>query len=55
VSVDSQVPGGTSSTIDCTPLDPAGDDFTTPASGDGSHSVNDLEPGTYTCEVVIDP
>ncbi len=55
VSVDSQIEGGTNSTIDCTPLDPAGNDFTTPATGDGSHSVNDLEPGTYTCEVVIDP
>ena len=55
VSVDSQVTGGTSSTIDCTPLNPAGDDFTTPAGGDGSLSVNDLEPGTYVCEVVIDP
>jgi len=55
VSVDSQVDGGTSSTIDCTPLDPNGDDATTGANGDGSHTVSDLEPGTYTCEVTIDP
>jgi hypothetical protein len=55
MSVNSQVDGGTSSTIDCTPLDPAGDDATTGANGDGSHTVSDLEPGTYTCEVVIDP
>ena len=25
------------------------------ASGDGSLALTDLEPGTYNCEVVIDP
>ncbi|KRE21138.1 collagen binding domain-containing protein [Agromyces sp. Soil535] len=54
VSVDSQIVGGTSSTIDCVPglPDP---DFTTPASGDGSLSLNNLEPQTVVCTIVIDP
>jgi len=55
VSVDSQVDGGTASTIDCTPLDPAGDDASTDADGDGSLTLSDLQPGTYVCEVVVDP
>jgi hypothetical protein len=50
VSVDSQVNGGTASTIDCG----AGVVSTGP-NGDGSTSLNDLEPGTYVCTVVIDP
>jgi hypothetical protein len=50
VSVDSQVNGGTASTIDCG----AGVVSTDP-NGDGSTSLNDLEPGTYVCTVVIDP
>jgi hypothetical protein len=54
VSVDSQIDGGTASTIDCD------DDLTdqpvaTGANGDGSKNIVDLEPGTYTCVVVIDP
>ena len=54
VTVDSLVPGGTSSTIDCVPglPDP---DFTTPASGDGSLPLTNLEPQTVTCTIVIDP
>jgi uncharacterized surface anchored protein len=48
VSVDSQVPGGTSSTVDCV-LDDAG-----PAD-DLSLTIADLVPGTYTCTAVIDP
>jgi hypothetical protein len=51
MSVDSQVDGGTASTIDCG----GGATGSTGANGDGSVSRNDLEPGTYTCEVVIDP
>ncbi|UOQ88328.1 prealbumin-like fold domain-containing protein [Agromyces endophyticus] len=54
VSVDSQVPGGTYSSIEC---DVAGSD--TVALGDQlddpSVTVPDLEPGTYTCTIVIDP
>jgi hypothetical protein len=56
VSVDSQVDGGTSSTITCK----ASDDSTvasgsTGPNGDGSVSAPDLEPDTYTCTVVVDP
>ena len=50
VSVDSQVDGGTASTIDCG----AGVVSTGP-NGDGSTSRNNLPPGTYTCTIVIDP
>lgn len=50
VSVDSQVDGGTASTIDC-----GAGVVSTGANGDGSTTRSDLEPGTYTCTVVIDP
>ena len=56
VSVDSQVDGGTASTIVCT--GPGGGTVasgSTGANGDGSASASDLRPGTYTCTVVIDP
>lgn len=50
VSVNSQVDGGTASTIDC------GDGMvSTGANGDGSTTRLNLEPGTYTCTVIIDP
>ena len=59
VLVDSQVPGGTASTIDCTPLSNTGNDLSTNSSGDsagdGELALTDLEPGTWVCEVVIDP
>jgi hypothetical protein len=48
VSVDSQVPGATSSTIDCG-VGSAG------PGEDISLSLTDLVPGTYTCTIVIDP
>ena len=56
VSVNSQVDGGTASTIVCK----ASDDSTvasgsTGANGDGSATASDLEPDTYTCTVVVDP
>jgi hypothetical protein len=52
LSVNSQVDGGTASTIDCgQPNAPA----STGPNGDGSVTRNDLEPGTYTCTVVVDP
>ena len=54
VSVDSQVDGGTGSTIDCV-LDSATIPAGTPDNGDGSLTLSDLEPGTYNCEIVIDP
>ncbi len=49
VSVDSQVDGGTSSTISGCASGSTG------ANGDGSATATDLVPGTYTCTVVIDP
>ena len=56
VSVDSQIDGGTASTIECTD---AGNNSvasgSTGANGDGSATATDLEPGTFTCTVVIDP
>lgn len=48
VSVDSQVPGGTFSTVDCVV-------GSTGPGDDISLSLPDLEPGTYTCTIVIDP
>jgi len=55
-SVDSQIDGGTSSTITC--VDSLGNTIASGASGangDGSATASDLEPGTYTCTVVVDP
>ena len=54
VTVNSQVDGGTASTIDCHP-NVAGVDATTAANGDGSYSMTDLLPETYTCVVFVDP
>jgi hypothetical protein len=56
VSVNSQIDGGTSSTMTCT--DSNGNPVasgSTGANGDGSATASGLEPGTYTCTVVIDP
>jgi hypothetical protein len=50
VSVDSQIDGGTASTIDCD-----GVTASTGANGDGSLTRSNLEPGTYTCTIVVDP
>jgi hypothetical protein len=56
VSVDSQVNGGTASTMNCKDAANANvANGSTGANGDGSATATDLEPGTYTCEVVIDP
>ncbi|KRC60728.1 hypothetical protein ASE14_07040 [Agromyces sp. Root81] len=54
VSVDSQVDGGTKSTIDCVPGLPEPDQTTGP-NGDGSLTLNNLEPQVVTCTIVIDP
>jgi len=54
VSVDSQVDGGTSSTITCGDEDPV----TTDPDGDGSTTLTDLEPNVpdgIVCTIVIDP
>ena len=55
VSVHSQVPGATASRITCTDLSPTPADGTPNAFDDTSETVKDLDPGTYTCTVVIDP
>jgi hypothetical protein len=52
ISVDSQVDGGTASTITC---DNGGPNGSTSANGDGSASASDLRPGTYNCTIVVDP
>jgi hypothetical protein len=52
VSINSQIDGGTSSTISCTNGGPSG---STGANGDGSATATGLLPGTYVCTVVIDP
>jgi hypothetical protein len=55
-SVNSQIDGGTSSTIACT--NSGGNTVasgSTGANGDGSATALNLEPGTYTCVVVVDP
>jgi hypothetical protein len=54
VSVNSQVDGGTASTIDCHPL-VSGVDASTGTNGDGSYSMTNLEPATYTCVIFVDP
>ncbi len=56
VSVNSQVDGGTASTIECVDSTNATvTSGTTGANGDGSATGSNLEPDTYTCTVVIDP
>jgi uncharacterized surface anchored protein len=56
VSVDSQVDGGTASTINCVDASNATvASGSTGANGDGSASASNLQPGTYTCTIVIDP
>jgi Prealbumin-like fold domain len=52
VAVNSQVDGGTASTVTCTPAGPSG---STNTNGDFDGTTTDLEPGTYTCVVVVDP
>ncbi len=51
VSVDSIIPGGTSSTVSCTGFAPV----TTDATGDTTVGLNNLLAGSYTCTVVIAP
>ena len=49
IAVDSQVPGGTSSTIDCGTAGTAG------PGDDIDLALTNLEPTVLTCEIVIDP
>jgi hypothetical protein len=59
VSVDSQIDGGTASTIVCTDADANQSSGSTGANGDGSLTVNNLLPTdpavTLTCEITVDP
>ena len=59
VSVDSQVVGGTASTIDCHPAVAGVDATTDVVTGDGSYTASDLEPtapdATLVCTIVVDP
>jgi hypothetical protein len=52
VSVDSQVVGGTASTVDC---DNNALDFSTGAGGDGSATASDQEPQVIHCTITVDP
>jgi len=52
VTINSQIDGGTASTVTCTPDGPSG---STGANGNGTFSDTNLTPGTYTCVIVIDP
>ena len=54
VSVNSQVTGGTNSKITCS-VAPTPADATPDAFDDTSETAPNLEPGTYTCTIVIDP
>jgi Prealbumin-like fold domain len=54
VSVDSQVDGGTASTVECEPTD-ADPDLTTGANGDGAVTISNLQPQTLVCTIIIDP
>jgi hypothetical protein len=55
VSVNSQVAGGTGSSITCAGITPDGGDDTASDFDDISETYSDLVEGTYTCTVVIDP
>src|SRR6266540_2494662 len=55
VSFASQISGGTAAQISCTGLTATPPDSTPGAFDDTAETFTDLEPGTYTCTVVIDP
>ncbi|WP_438856408.1 MSCRAMM family protein [Agromyces sp. M3QZ16-3] len=55
ITVDSQVDGGTASTIDCDAASDPPYEATTGPNGDGSLTKSNLLPGTYTCVIIIDP
>ncbi|MFF2387688.1 collagen binding domain-containing protein [Agromyces sp. NPDC058104] len=55
VSVNSQVDGGTFSSVDCEPSAVDPDLPLTSGDGDGSVTLPNLLPGTYVCTVVVDP
>jgi hypothetical protein len=53
ITINSQVVGGTASSVTCTPDGPSG--TTTVGTGDGTFSDTNLVPQTITCTIVIDP
>jgi hypothetical protein len=53
ITINSQVVGGTASSVTCTPDGPNG--TTTVGTGDGTFSDTNLVPQTITCTIVIDP
>jgi hypothetical protein len=55
VTVDSQVDGGTASTIECVLDTTTVGTGATDTNGDGELTLEDLEPGTYICTIVVDP
>jgi hypothetical protein len=55
VSVNSQIDGGTFSSVDCEPSATDPDLPLTSGTGDGTVTLSNLQPGTYVCTVVIDP
>jgi uncharacterized surface anchored protein len=55
VSVDSQIDGGTASTMVCKEGTTTKASGSTGANGDGSITASNLPPGTYVCTVVVDP
>jgi Prealbumin-like fold domain len=52
VTINSQVDGGTASSVSCTNGGPSG---TTGPNGDGTFTTTGLLPNTYVCTVVVDP
>jgi hypothetical protein len=55
VTFTSQISGGTAAKISCTGLTDDGPDATPDAFDDITETFSDLQPGTYTCTVVVDP
>jgi hypothetical protein len=55
VTFTSQITGGTAAKISCTGLTDDGPDETPSAFDDITETFSDLQPGTYTCTVVVDP
>jgi Prealbumin-like fold domain len=53
ITINSQIVGGTASSVTCTPDGPNG--TTTVGTGDGTFSDTNLVPQTITCTIVIDP
>jgi hypothetical protein len=52
ISVDSIVPGGTASTISCTGFPTVA---TAAGTGDGTATLSAVQPGAYTCTLLVDP